>query len=264
MAKETIDLNSQKVIEIEQGKISKLLDWAYEKAINGIPGFDSAQKVASDYSKEDGELIDQVNSLIRWQNTKAGTSGFISGLGGAITLPVAVPANVASVMYIQMRMIASIASMAGYDLHDDKVKTLTFACLTGNAAKDLLKEVGIQIGVNVTKQVIQNISQATITAINRKVGFLLVTKFGEKGVINLGKAVPIVGGIIGGGIDLISTNTIGNIARDTFLGGDHEVLITHEKQVPKEDDIIDIDYVEVLPLEDKTESNSLKQKEKEK
>jgi hypothetical protein len=33
----------------------------------------------------DGELVDKVNALIRWQNTKAGISGFITGLGGIIS-----------------------------------------------------------------------------------------------------------------------------------------------------------------------------------
>jgi len=36
--------------------------------------------------------------------------------------------------------------------------------------------------------------------------------------VNLGKAVPFVGGIIGGTVDSVATNTIGNIARDTFIG----------------------------------------------
>jgi 4-diphosphocytidyl-2C-methyl-D-erythritol kinase len=36
-------------------------------------------------------------------------------------------------------------------------------------------------------------------------------------MINLGKAVPLVGGIIGGSIDMAATNTIGNMARNTFL-----------------------------------------------
>jgi hypothetical protein len=44
-----------------------------------------------------------------------------------------------------------------------------------------------------------------------------VTKFGEKGVINLGKAVPIFGGLIGATFDSVATNTIGNIARNTFI-----------------------------------------------
>jgi hypothetical protein len=37
-------------------------------------------------------------------------------------------------------------------------------------------------------------------------------------MINLGKVVPLIGGIIGGSIDIAATNIIGNMARDSFLG----------------------------------------------
>lgn len=56
-----------------------------------------------------------------------------------------------------------------------------------------------------------------ITKVNQKVGFRLLTKFGEKGVINLGKAVPIVGGVIGGTVDGISTHSIGKISKRVFF-----------------------------------------------
>lgn len=203
--------------ELSESKIMQVLDWAYDKAVNGVTGLDSAKELADDYMKEGNSKIDQVNSLIRWQNTKAGTSGFLTGLGGIITLPVAIPANIASVMYVQIRMIAAIAHIGGHDLKNDSVKALVYACLTGNAAKDILKDIGIVVGRKITESAIKNISGKTITAINQKVGFRLLTKFGEKGVINLGKAVPLVGGIIGGTIDTVATNTIGNIARDTFI-----------------------------------------------
>ena len=62
--------------------IMTALDFAYEKAINGVAGLDSASELAESYLKEDGELIDKANSLIRWQNTKAATSGFLTGLAG--------------------------------------------------------------------------------------------------------------------------------------------------------------------------------------
>ena len=48
-----------------------------------------------------------------------------------------------------------------------------------------------------------------IYQINKKVGFRLVTKFGQKGIINLGKLVPIVGGVIGGTVDTVGTLTVG-------------------------------------------------------
>lgn len=199
--------------------VMELLDWTYDKAVNGlgVVGMDSAIDLAEDYSKQEGQLVEQINSLIRWQNTKSVTSGFVTGLGGIITLPVAIPANVASVMYVQIRMIAAIAHMCGFDVKDDRVKTIVYACLTGNAAVDILKNAGVVIGTKMSTQLIKSISFETIKAINKAVGFRLVTKFGEKGVINLGKAVPVVGGIISGTIDGVSTNTIGNIARNTFI-----------------------------------------------
>jgi len=132
-------------------------------------------------------------------------------------LPVAIPANIASVMYVQIRMIAAIAYMGGYDIKDDRVKSLVYVCLLGNASKDILKELGINIGTKLAKSAIEKISGQVILKINQTVGFRLVTKFGTKGVINLGKAVPLVGGIIGGAMDLSSTNIMGNVARDTFI-----------------------------------------------
>ncbi len=194
------------------------LDFAYEKAISGLPGTDTAADLARSYLKQEGTLTEQVNSLIRWQNAKAGSSGFITGLGGFATLPVAIPANLMSVLYFQVRMIAAIAVMGGQDVRDDRVKSLVYACLAGNMAKDILQEIGINIGTRLTAQMIGRISESTLIAINRKVGFLLLSKTGSRGAINLGKAIPLAGGIISGSIDVYATNLIGNIARNTFIG----------------------------------------------
>jgi hypothetical protein len=204
--------------ELSKNTVMQVLDWTYDKAVNGVHGFDSAEEMAYNYLGNKGSLVDQVNSLIRWQNTKAATSGFVSGIGGITTATLTIPANVMSVMYVQIRMVAAIAKMGGYDIKDDRVKSLVFVCLVGDAAKDVLKDAGILIGTQMATQAIKNMSAKTLTAINQKIGFKLVTKFGEKGVINLGKAVPIIGGLIGGTIDLTTTNIIGNVARNTFIG----------------------------------------------
>ncbi|MFI8418302.1 EcsC family protein [Serratia sp. NPDC078593] len=199
------------------GKIQKALDWAYDKAVNGVPGLDSAQTLAESYHNKSSDPVACVNALIRWQNTKASTSGFLSGLGGIMTLPIAIPANISSVMFIQIRMIAAIAHMGGYDLKADNVRTLVYACLCGNAAKDIIKEAGIKIGTQLSKGVINKIPGEVLKTINKAVGFRLLTKYGTKGSINLVKLVPLAGGIVGGTFDGISTNIIGNVARNTFI-----------------------------------------------
>ncbi|MBF0752194.1 MULTISPECIES: EcsC family protein [unclassified Pasteurella] len=204
--------------EITESKMLQVLDWAYEKSTHGIMGLDSAQELAESYIQDNGSLEDKINSLIRWQNTKCATSGFLSGLGGIMTLPVAIPANVSSVLFVQIRMIAAIAHMCGRDLRDDKVKTLVYTCLCGSAIKDILKNAGIQVTNKLTTSMIQKyLTREVIKKINQAVGFRLITKAGEKGVINAMKIVPVVGGIVGATFDATTTNLIGNAARNLFL-----------------------------------------------
>lgn len=250
---------------LTETKIMQALDWAYDKAINGIPGLDSAQELAESYLKDSESLIDSANSLIRWQNTKAATSGFLAGLGGILMMPLTLPANITSVIYVQIRMISAIAIIGGYDVRDDKVKALVYACIAGDAAKDTLKGVGIAIGSKVATNAVKGISGKTITAINKAVGFRLLTKFGETGVVNLGKALPIVGGIIGGGFDLYMTNSVGNIARDTFIASasgeatsnSHEVA---PSQRSAEDRLRELDSLKSAGLISESEHDKLRSK----
>ena len=205
---------------MDTSAVVKILDISYDKALNGVAGMKGAADLATDYMAHGEDLEAQVDALIKNQIIKCGTSGFLTSLGGFITLPVALPANVASVIYMQM--IAAIARMGGYDLHDDRVKTLIIACLCGNEVKEILKQAGIQIGKKLTERAVQKISSALIVRINRAVGFRLLTKFGTKGAINLSKAIPVIGGFIGGGVDAYSTKVIGNKAKELFILGQNE------------------------------------------
>jgi len=202
---------------LSQEVILNALDWAYDKAVNGVRGLDSAQDMADDYLKGEGALIDKVNSLIRWQNTKAGTSGFITGLGGLLTLPLTLPANITSVLYVQIRMVAAIAIMGGYDVKDDRVRSIVYSCIAASSAAEVAKNFGIKLGNKLAMQGIKKISGETLKKINQAVGFRLLTKFGQKGFVNLGKTIPFVGGIVGATFDVVATNTVGNVARNTFI-----------------------------------------------
>lgn len=134
-----------------------------------------------------------------------------------ITLPVAVPADVGSVLYVQMRMIASIAYIGGFDPREDQVQTLAYACLTGSSVADVLKPTGIRIGEKIAEAGIKRIPGEVLVKINQKVGFRLLTKFGEKGAINFIKLVPAVGGIIGGVVDVTSTRLMADNAYRLFI-----------------------------------------------
>lgn len=203
---------------IDEKQMVAILDSLYTKALNGVPGVSrSVDDFADDYLRNNETPEKAAKELINYQIAKCGISGFITGLGGVITLPVALPANITSVLYVQLRMIAALAKIGGFDIKSDQVQTMAYACLTGSAIADVLKQTGITIGTKMTLAAINKIPGKVLTSINQRVGFRLVTKMGTKGAVNFVKLVPIAGGVIGGAIDIGSTKIIADNAYNLFI-----------------------------------------------
>lgn len=233
---------------VTQEDIMKLLDSCYEKCLNGIPKVSpSVKDMAEDYLQKHKTRNDACKAMLRNQIVKCSTSGFITGFGGVITMPVTIPANIGSVLYVQMRMIACVAYMTGFELNCDQTQTFVYACLAGVAVNGYIKQAGIRFGLKFTNGLIKKIPGKVLTKINQKVGFRFVTKFGEKGIINLGKMIPGVGAAAGGGLDLVETKIIADRAYKWFYEEDFTENDCDENIV----DIDDADWNEILKENDK-------------
>ncbi len=238
----------KKKLQITQEDIMKLLDKLYDNSIQGIPKVSPPiNQLAGQYIEKSSDTKAAAKTFINYQIAKCTTSGFITGLGGLITLPVAIPANVGSVLYVQMRMIACLAHMGGYDTNSDQVQTLVYACLAGISVDQIVKQVGIQFGVKLANAMVKKIPGTVLTKINQKVGFRFLTKFGTKGLINIGKAVPIVGGVISGGFDFAETKVIANRAYKMFILNDFSA-----DKTTTDDGIIEIDVAEIVVENEET------------
>ena len=199
-------------------EMMNLLDVCYDKALQGVlPGEKSIEELAKDYLAKTSSREKAIDKLIGYQTVLCGTNGFITGLGGLLALPVTIPTNVAGVIYVQLRMIAAIAHINGYDIYSDQVRTIAYACLTGSSAANILKNVGIKISEKMAVNALKKVPGAIFIKINQQVGFRLVTKFGQKGLVNVIKMMPLVGGVVGGVFDTGMTLTIGNVAKKVFL-----------------------------------------------
>ena len=206
---------------VSQEDVMKLLDSCYEKCLNGIPKVSpSVEEMANHYISKYKTKELACKAMLNNQVLKCTSSGFITGFGGIITLPVSIPANIASVIYIQMRMIACAAYMAGFKLNDDTTQTFVYACLAGISVNEVIKQTSIKFGLKFTENLIKKIPGTALTKINQKVGFRFVTKFGSKGIVNLGKMVPFVGAIIGGGLDFAETKIIADRTHKWFFKHD--------------------------------------------
>jgi hypothetical protein len=204
--------------ELNPKEAGRVLDIIYKRALDGIPRVSpSVDELVDDYVKKNPSPRKAAWALCRVQIAKCGTSGFLTGLGGLITLPIAIPANLGSVLYVQMRMIAAVARIGGYDIYSDQVQTMIYMCLAGTSATDFAKDAGVKVGEKALEAAIMRIPSEALVAINQKIGFNLFTKFGEHGVISLGKAVPVVGGVISGAFDVGTTSAVAAAAISMFI-----------------------------------------------
>ncbi len=211
-------------MQLDRNMIRRLLDWAYDRAVGGLPGSAGVEEMAQSYLRGEGTLSERVDALIRWHAARAATSGFVSGLGGIITLPLAIPADITHVSYLHMRMVAAIAHMGGHDVRDDRVKALCLACLCGNAAADAAKGAGIRTGTHLAAAGTQILSRRAVDHVGRLVGSRLAGELAGRGLAGLGKAVPVVGGVVGGAFDAATTLAVGRLAKRTFI---------HQDQLPE-------------------------------
>ncbi len=202
----------------------QVLDGAYVQVLNGFGFFPSAEAVAHEYlAKNGGDARRAATDLIGWQMTKAATSGFVTNLGGAATLPIAIPANISSVLYLQLRMVASIAILGGHDITSDRVKTLVYVTLLGSAASDILKDAGIQLGQKLTVAAISKITALVARKMATSVAARLLGKLGLSSARNFMKLVPVAGGIVAAAVDAGATKAIGEVATKLFIGENNAI-----------------------------------------
>lgn len=80
---------------ISDSKLTQLAKWLTDAAVNGIGPLSSSIQLADEY-KLDTDYPDKdsrVSSLINWETSKNFGTGFLTGLGGFVTLPITIPAG---------------------------------------------------------------------------------------------------------------------------------------------------------------------------
>ena len=187
---------------------------------NNTLNISSAKDLALEYinNKSFKSDLERIEAMIKWETTKNFASGFTTGLGGFITLPVTLPTALVSSWIIQARLCAAIAYICGYDIDDDKVRTAIILVILGDGGKEILKSMGVDISREVSMQLIKNLTPKIIKEINKRVGFKLITNTSQKSILSqASKFIPFVGGVVSGSIDAISCQAVGLASKSFFF-----------------------------------------------
>jgi hypothetical protein len=79
--------------------------------------------------------------------------------------------------------------------------------------------MGINLGEKAAMTALKARPGRILIEINKKIGFRLLTKFGQKRVIDVLRFVPPAGGVIGARVNVIAMAGVGKYAKMNFTGG---------------------------------------------
>lgn len=218
-----IDTITEEIIEDSEpveseSKALSIVQKITDMSINGVSSlnFVSAEQLAREFMQGSGSVEDKINSLIRWEMSKSAMSGFVTGFGGIITIPISVPADMLATWVINARLSAAIAYMYGHNINEDRVRTFVIATIVGDSVKNVLKDVGVKVGQGIANNLIKQVPAKVLRQINNMLGIKLITKAGQKSITSLTKMIPFLGGFIGAGIDAAYSKSVAKRAKSLF------------------------------------------------
>lgn len=164
-----------------------------------------------------GDPEKAIKRIVAETTASSGMAGFVTGLGGFITLPATLPANIAGQAILNARMVGAIAHLRGWDLQDELVRNSVLITIAGGTPNAVLTEFGVTVARKSAEAAIQKLPMTIVREINKRVGFMLIAKYGTKrSVVTLSKLVPGFGGVVGGAVDAAFTRIVGRLARRSF------------------------------------------------
>jgi uncharacterized protein (DUF697 family) len=201
--------------QIAGGALRRVL----EVAIDGYGRLPGAKAVAAKHlQRHSGSVDDAIDSIIDAHVRLASAQGFVTNLGGIAALAIAVPANLAGVAVLQVRMVAAIAHLRGYDVNDNRVRTALVMCLLGGEqiAKRIVEgklptsPMTVATAPVFDRDLDRQVAEEVTSGLASRVG-------GRNMALVVTKRVPLLGGGIGAVMDGYATSQIGKYAKSELL-----------------------------------------------
>lgn len=197
--------------------VYKVLQPILDVGIEGKGPLPSAQHVADQARMKNASVEDAVEHVVRTHLAMAGTGGFVTGFGGFVTMPIALPVNVAEFYFVATRMTAAVAALRGYDLTQPHIRTAVLLALVGADADDLIRKAGIVSPTGrFTDLAAQQLPGPALMMVNKGIAFRLIGSVGRSTFSRLGRGLPFVGGAVSAGVDAYLLKRIAEHAKGEF------------------------------------------------
>jgi len=136
--------------------------------VEGAGPVTGAREVADQHLRQHGDAEKAIERLVSTHVRILAASGFAAGLGGLITMPVTLPADMGVLYVYQGRVSAAIAHLRGYDLSTDEVKSVVLLSLLGAGGATLAGQFGIDLANKAAMQALKKVPGQVFIDINKR------------------------------------------------------------------------------------------------
>ncbi|MBF4768868.1 EcsC family protein [Nocardioides agariphilus] len=186
----------------DDGAMSRVVQMLMDAGLDGRGPLRPATAMADSARRRTSDPEAAIERIVRLHFIGGVVGGFVTGLGGFVTMPVALPVNVAEFYVQATRMVGGIAHLRGYDVDERHVRTAVLLTLVGSRADEVLAKAGMATGGGaLTKLALGKLSPAALMVVNKAVGFRLMRGVFERVFSRLGRALPFFGGVVGAVVD---------------------------------------------------------------
>jgi hypothetical protein len=201
--------------EVAGGMLRSIVDFA----IYGNEALPGAKTIAARALQERGDREAAIDSLVMQHIGLASAQGFLTSVGGLITLPVGLPANIAGMAVLGVRMVASVAHLRGYELDDPRVRSaVTLAMLGDDQVRKLISTgklpttpLAVATAPVFDPELERKISERVMGSLASRMG-------GKHLAVVVVRRIPLVGGGVGAVVDGWLTFGLAAYVKREFVG----------------------------------------------
>ncbi len=187
---------------------------AFDRAVDGAGPLKGAAEAADQKLADcDGDVDEAISKLLDSHVRLAGVQGFVTNLGGLVTMAMAIPANITGLALLQCHLVAGIAHLRGYSLTDPRVRNAILACILGDdGVKSLVKDRRLP-GAPMLIATAPHHDPELDHQIASEVATALITQVaGKRTAAVVGRRMPLIGGGVGAVTDGWDTYRVGRYA----------------------------------------------------
>lgn len=186
-----------------------------DAAIDGVYTLPSAKVSAARALQRKVDADEAVDWLITTHIAMASAQGFATNVGGVVTSIIATPANITGIVVIQVRLVACIAHLRGYDIDDRRVRTAMLMCLLGD--DDLTRQIAsgrLPTSPMAVATAPMSDADLDLKVAERIVADVMANVGGKRLSSLVLRKIPLIGGGIGAVSDGYGTHVIGQCAKN--------------------------------------------------